>query len=311
MTFNTPVLLIVFNRPKLTQILINRLKAEKINNLFIACDGPRNNSINDTDLVGEVKNIIYNIDWNCNVKYLVREENLGCKIAVSSAISWFFDNVDEGIILEDDCIPTKEFFIYCDELLKYYRNDERIGIICGTSLVDLKKEKIINENYDYIFSNYPSIWGWATWKRVWVDYDVNIKNLPVQKYNLLSKFNRSKLSYKNIKILEDVRQMRIDTWDYQLSFMLWTSNRLAVVPRMNLVENLGFSVDATHTKSKYNKLASMSKIADINITFPLIKNKFIIEDSSYKNFIEKFANRGVFTKAMERIFSYLTIKIKK
>ena len=295
-----PVLFIVFNRPKLTQIVFNQIRSARPPKIYIACDGPRINREDDCYLIQEVKAICENIDWPCEVFNLTRDVNLGCKKAVSSAIYWFFENESEGIILEDDCKPHINFFQYCGVLLEKYKNDDRVGVISGSSLCDMRKKDFIWNNEDFIFSYYPSIWGWASWRRVWRDYDVSISSWPSRKKDFLSLYPNLKLAKINYKILNKIYSGNLDTWDYQLSYMLWVTSRLAITPRINLIENIGFGPNATHTKLENHTLAKMSLMHIENLNFPLTPPSSYIPNLSYKLFIEKFATRSILCKVLER-----------
>jgi hypothetical protein len=172
---NVPVLLIIFNRLDTTRKVLNSLKEVKPKFLFIAADGPRLNIIGESERCEKVRNwVLENVDWDCEVKTLFRKHNLGCGYGPANAISWFFDNVKEGIILEDDCVPDTTFFEYCSILLEKYRDDNRISIISGTNI---DKQKYFSpKSESYFFSVFPLTWGWATWKRNWDNFDFQIKN---------------------------------------------------------------------------------------------------------------------------------------
>lgn len=162
--FNSAILLLIFNRLDTTQLVFEAIQKVKPPRLYIASDGARIDKLSEDSLVGDVRNyVINNIDWDCEVKTLFREENLGCKLAVSGAISWFFQNEGHGIILEDDCLPDHSFFRFCEEMLLKYSDDERIGMISGDNF-QFGGSQVEDS---YYFSRYPHIWGWATWKRAW------------------------------------------------------------------------------------------------------------------------------------------------
>lgn len=173
-SFNVPILFIIFNRPETTKAVFHEIRKNQPFQLFVAADGPRREIFEDIENCRKVREIIQLIDWECNVQTLFRDENLGCKIAVSSAIDWFFSQVDEGIILEDDCLPDQSFFPFCQELLEKYRYDAKIMMIGGSNF-QFNKNKF---EYSYYFSRYFHIWGWASWKRAWQFYDVEMKAWP-------------------------------------------------------------------------------------------------------------------------------------
>ncbi len=200
---NTPILFIIFNRPNHTKTVFNKIRSIKPSNLYIASDGPRNN--NELLIVDNLrKEIINQIDWSCNIKTLFRKKNLGCKIAVSSAIDWFFENVENGIIIEDDVLLDESFFYFAEELLDYYENDLRIWQISATNF--LKHGFVRDVSYSYYFSFYGSIWGWATWKNRWKYYDRNIKLYDeiIQKEYLKDFYNNKKELKFRIKTLNEI-----------------------------------------------------------------------------------------------------------
>jgi len=167
----TPILFLVFNRPDTTKIVFDEIKKSQPKKLFIAADGPRNGNYEDTENCEIVREIVTGVDWDCDVHTLFRKKNLGCKHAISGALDWFFSNVEDGIILEDDTLPHPKFFRFCEELIARYRNQKNIIAISGDNFQHGKRR---GEN-SYYFSKYVHIWGWATWKRAWELYDVNMK----------------------------------------------------------------------------------------------------------------------------------------
>ena len=190
-TFSVPILFIVFNRPEVTARVFEMIRKIKPEKLFIAADGPRDTINNEYENTLLVRKIVENIDWPCLINKRYSEKNLGCKIAVSSAITWFFDNVEEGIILEDDCLPNLSFFYFCRDLLERYKNTDRVKVISGTNFLSTHDKA----KYDYYFSNFPQIWGWATWKRAWAEYDLQMRDYPRFKRD-----NKMRIIFKDKKI---------------------------------------------------------------------------------------------------------------
>ncbi len=274
----TPILFLTFNRLDTTRRVFEEIKKAKPLKFYIASDGPREDVLGEYEKVREVRNFIEsNIDWECEVKTLFRENNLGCKIAVSSAIDWFFENEERGIILEDDCLPNQSFFRFCEELLIKYENDERIALISGDNF---NKKKI--GEADYYFSKIPCIWGWATWRRTWEKYDVNMAKFPEFKKNGEIKKIWSDRNIQNywLYILNEAYNNKIDTWDYQLAFSLFLNNTFCICPNVNLVSNIGFREDATNTFAFNNKA---TELISKEISFPLIDLKKLeySEDSMF------------------------------
>jgi hypothetical protein len=239
---STPILYLVFNRPDIVKQTFPEIQKAEPKQLFIASDGPRNSEEKKkTEAIR--KYILENINWECEVKTLFREKNLGCKYAVSGAIDWFFENVEQGIILEDDCLPNQSFFRFCQEMLWKYRKDKQIGQISGTNF--------LKRNYSrqsYIFSKYGSIWGWATWKRAWENYDVDLKDFEnfekIKFKHSLSFFEKQfrRINYNKIK------KEHFDTWDYQWNLIKNRWGLLSIVSQNNLIKNIGFGIHGTHTR---------------------------------------------------------------
>jgi hypothetical protein len=241
----TPVLFLIYNRPEKTQRVFDRLKEIKPKYLYVSADGPKINSKDDFDNCIKTREIINRVDWNCELQTNFNQENLGCKIGVSSGINWFFKNVDEGIILEDDCIPDPSFFSFCSLLLEKYRDNNKVMHIGGVNFQDGEKRGIGS----YYFSLYNHVWGWATWKKAWNLYDVDIKNYPAFiKSDIFKSLIPLKKEQKYwIKYFSQVYNHQKDTWDYQWTFTIWQNQGLSIVPNQNLVSNIGFDESATHT----------------------------------------------------------------
>lgn len=260
----TPILFITFNRLDTTRRVFEEIKKSKPLKLYIASDGPREDVFGEDEKIKEVRNFIEsNIDWGCGVKTLFRDKNLGCKLGVSGAIDWFFKNEEKGIILEDDCLPNQSFFKFCEELLVKYEKDERIALISGDNF---NKKKI--GEADYYFSKIPHIWGWATWRRTWEKYDINMAGFPEFKKNGKIKKIWSKRKYQNYwaYILNETYNNRINSWDYQLSFSLFINNTFCICPNINLVSNIGFGPNFTNTAIKDDRV---SNLPICNLIFPL------------------------------------------
>lgn len=243
----SPVLFLTFNRLDTTKRVLAAIKEVKPSRLYVASDGPRESKSNELEVVNKVRDfILNNIDWDCEIFTLFQKQNLGCGKAVSTALNWFFENEEKGIILEDDCLPSTSFFKFCDELLERYYNDERIMHISGNNFQDGK----IRGNGSYYFSRISHIWGWATWRRAWKLYDFEMKSLNtfIQTEMGKSIWYKKKIINYWIKQFKNVAAHKIDTWDYQWNYCLLVNNGLSILPNLNLVENIGFHNEATHTK---------------------------------------------------------------
>ena len=302
----TPILFIVFNRPYETKKVFEAIKLAQPEKLYISADGPRLNNKNDDLKCREVKDIfVSQINWTCKVETNFRNQNLGCRLAVSSAIDWFFENEEEGIILEDDTLPEKSFFPFCEELLYKYRNDSRIGIISGDNFGFGFKRN----NDSYYYTKYTHIWGWASWRRSWMGYDHNMKDytqfLEEDRLNDIFPDLIERIFWK--ENFDKVTQNNFDTWDFQLVYHNFKNNKLNIMPSINLVTNIGFNKDATHTTldSPYSNMETEI------MKFPLIHPRFIIEDTilsekSRDTFLSKESPKtiknSVIKKILKKIF---------
>lgn len=295
------VLLITFNRPHTTRLVFDEIKKAKPSKLYLAADGPRLHKPDDIEKCQRVRSIIKEINWDCEVKTLFQESNLGCKIAVSSAINWFFEQEEEGIILEDDCLPSQSFFNFCDEQLSRFRTDNRIFLISGYNKQNTWKE---NEA-DYFFSNYGGIWGWASWRRAWQHNDIEM--LALDKFSRLNKFEHL-LGDKQGKIRR--QQMNaaktghgMSAWDYQWGFSRHVNSGMSCVPSYSLIENIGFGEDATHT----NINTSSVQVKRHEIKNPLKENEFIVPDKDYDELF--FQTQPILNRVLTKI--YQTLRGKK
>jgi len=295
----TPVLFLIFNRLDTTQKVFNAIRQAKPKQLFVAADGPRPDKEGEKEKCQKARQIATSVDWDCEVKTLFRDRNLGCKIAVSSAIDWFFENVEEGIILEDDCLPSQSFFWFCQELLKYYREDTRVMHIgaCPHVIIDNKRN-----NSTYYFSKYSHIWGWATWRRAWKYYDVNLSLWPKAKLlkRYFDMFYDKREAYFRKKIWDKTYNNFIDTWDYQWLFAVCSQSGLSILPTKNLINNIGFGKEATHTKQIPKGIFEKK----YEIYFPIQHPEFVLIDSSIDSI---YAKRTYKMNIVKRLLS----KVKK
>jgi hypothetical protein len=269
---DTPILFLIFNRPDFAIKVLSQIAKIKPNKLYVAADGPRLNTPNDIGLCSITRSIVEeNITWDCKVTYLFREENLGCKLAVSQAINWFFEKEEAGIILEDDCLPDLSFFPYCQELLERFKDDKRILSINGCNL------GYNNEEASYFYSRYHNPWGWATWRRAaqQISYEIsewaNIDKLRFLKNRLrtgIVDFDLKWIEYWKINF-DTLSSGKFDSWAYFWSYHQFKYKKLTIVPSRNLIENIGFNNSATHTTLSEHPAAHL-KINTIN--FPLLHN---------------------------------------
>ena len=273
MGLKTPVAFLVFNRPETTAKVFAAIRHVQPETLLVVADGPRPDRVNEATLCDKVRNITEQVDWPCRVLRNYSEINMGCKKRISSGIDWVFDSVEEAIILEDDCLPDDSFFPFCEELLAKFRFDERVGHISGVNFQFGSQQT----NESYYFSRYPHVWGWASWRRAWQNYDVDMKLWPsIKTQKLLSNILVEKrLTRRWGNIFESVHSGEVDTWDYQWVFTNLINNRLSITPSVNLVSNIGFGATATHTQT----INQTAEIPTSHMTFPLRHLITIIRDS--------------------------------
>jgi len=261
----TPVVFIIFNRPVTTRRVFEEIRKAKPKELYVIADGPRENNTEDEELCKNTREIVEKIDWDCVVHKNFSEINLGTRARPSSGLEWVFNKTDYAIILEDDCLPHPSFFEYCQTLLRYHRNDEQVNMISGSNFIS----KYSKKNYSYYFSVFHHFCGWATWKRSWELFDLEMKTWPELK--------RSKLLYQIVPdnksakywetLFDEVYNGKISTsWDYQWYYSSWKNKNLAIIPSVNLISNIGFGQEATHTKNPNHIRANVPLQ---NIQFPL------------------------------------------
>lgn len=241
----TPVVIIIFNRPDLTEKLFREVARAKPTKLLVIADGPRPDRAGEAERCAATRAIVDRVDWPCEILKNYSDTNLGCKRRVASGITWAFEQVEEAIILEDDCIPDPTFFRYCDEMLERFRTDERVMLVCGTNFLGDE----VPRDSSYYFSRLPLIWGWATWRRAWKHYDIAMGGWPALRESkefseILPDF-MARHHYR--RQLDRTFAGQIDTWDLQWSNTVWQRNGVAIIPTSHLIRNLGFGPEATHT----------------------------------------------------------------
>lgn len=272
-SFDIPILLVVFNRPDTALQVIRTIKKVKPKKLYIAADGPRIGKEEEIKLCQETRNtVLKEIDWDCETFTLFRENNVGCAHGVSGAISWFFQNEEMGIILEDDCVPSTSFFNFCEELLHYYRDDTRVMQISGCNI----QQGTWRGSASYYFSRYAEIWGWATWKRAWdlFDFDMQHYDKFIEQGGLKNIFPDPLVEKRWKKNFEKIRNENPPSvWGYRWMYSIWKENGVSIIPNVPLVQNIGFDERAVHTKSPDNpfgkiKAGSISKIEHPKVIVP-------------------------------------------
>jgi len=299
---NTPVAFIIFNRPETTQKVFDEIAKARPPKLLVIGDGARANRLGEAERVAATRAIINSVNWPCEVLCNFSDRNLGCKVRVSSGLDWVFEQVPEAIILEDDCLPDPSFFRFCEELLERYRDDQRVGMISGDNFQFGRR---YNED-SYYFSRYMHIWGWATWRNRWIGfYDVSMSDWPAMRDSItLSNVlgdPREAAIWKDI--FEKTYQGKIDTWDHQWSYANWIRGRLSVLPAVNLISNIGFGADATHTvRGSY--LANLAKhTLRFPVAHPLTLTTNNVADAYTR---DRWFMRPLWLKVFDR-FKYLLI----
>ena len=268
--FPEPILILGFNRPDRVRELIDTLRPMRPTNVFLAVDGPRADHPTDQQLVQQTRECVELIDWDCTVVTRFLPENQGCGHAVSSAIDWFFTQVERGIILEDDVNPGPQFFDFCRELLEYYRDDDRVFAISGCNFVP---GDVPEQPASYRFSALTHVWGWATWARAWQHYEFDISRwrarLPLTRRWHAMGGDIGGFSYWTA-VFDWMRWGKIDTWDYQWTLAQMAAGGLTATANANLVENVGFREDATHTVDKPWFVRNIEPLAN-PLTHPPVK----------------------------------------
>lgn len=244
---DVPVLLVIFNRPDLTQKVFDVIKKVRPAKLFVKADGPRSDRPSERALCEEARRIATGVDWNCEVKTSFSETNAGCRLTVSSGIDWFFENVDAGIILEDDCIPAESFFWFCRELLERYRDDTRIMQICGSNYLFGKKQ----HRESYYFSKLNEISGWATWRRAWKYFDLAMPDFKrFDEEGLISNYiQHPRIAAWLMSYMREAAASPGKTWSPAWVYAMCRNNALTIVPSVNMVFHLYGRPDAMSSSS--------------------------------------------------------------
>ena len=296
-----PVLLIAFNRPDNARAVLERIREAKPRSLYMAVDGPRADKPEDKGKCEACRSLISLVDWDCEVHTLFREENVGCGFGPSGAITWAFETTDRLIILEDDCLPSLSFFSFCEGLLQKYENDKRVWIISGLSIHPCTK---FFGEYDYLFSHYAHTWGWATWKNRWEQFDMYMKDVPSfinQKiaYDVYdSRYTARRVNRRLRKVFDNIEQEVKHSWDTQWDYTRIKNNSCDIVPRINLITNIG-DVDGTHT----SKGSSASRLKIGEFSGPLSHPKFVVRNKRYDIYHYQHYIHPSFVKQLMRCFT--------
>lgn len=298
--FQVPISFHVFNRPNLTKEVFKKIREMQPSKLFITADGPRKNVLEDKEKCKEVRTIINQVDWDCQVYTNFSKINKGAYKSISDGITWVFQNVDRAIILEDDCIPNSSFFKYCHNLLDYYENDKRVAIISGNNFQLTGN----NTEYSYYFSRYTHIWGWATWKRTWDQVDLSMKDWPEYRdmkglHGVFSRWNERKYWYQFYQEMYEGK--RKPHWDFKLLLSTFMNNNLSIIPNTNLVTNIGFGKDAANIKEKSDRHFLDANTIDLPLNHPPFLTSYIEADDFTER---KIFSRGLYGYAHARFKHY-------
>ncbi len=286
MPLSTPVAFFIFKRPDVTQRVFDSIAKARPQQLFLIGDGPREEVPDEAERVAQTRELVAKVDWDCDVRTDFSLKNLGCKQRVVSGMRWVFEQVEEAIILEDDCLPDPTFYRFCEKLLSRYRDDRRIVGINGNNF----QAGQTRTPYSYYYSKYFHCWGWATWRRVWEDYDADLSAWP-------DFLESDQLSHCCDSVEEEIfwrsvfsRQFREKTnsWAYAWTFSCWLQSGLSVAPEVNLVTNLGFGDEATHTSAVSSPLSGIPTLPIEEISHPphIVRHKLADACTFKNNFLE-------------------------
>lgn len=287
--FHTPILLITFNRPDNTRRVLEAILAARPQELYVFQDGAREGNNSDVKKCAEVRQVVESMlkESETCLHTFYSEKNLGCGRGPSSAITWFFENNEQGVIFEDDCLPSPDFFYYCQELLAKYKEEPSVGFIGGSNYGYEIKGKA-----SYCFgSGHHQTWGWASWRRAWNTFEYDLKS-----FHDKNEFKKVlKQYYKSIRqrdywldVFQKVKHDRMNDscWDYQFYFGIWRNGMLALCPKVNLVSNVGDDADATHTSNQNNSMLNRGVGAILPLIHPdVITHNYEIDDYMMRSFI--------------------------
>ena len=297
---NTPVAFLIFNRPHTTERVFAEIARARPPKLLVVADGPRPDRPGEELLCAQTRAVVERIDWDCEVLTNFAEQNMGCKKRIASGIDWIFTQVPEAIILEDDCLPEPSFFRFCEEMLIRYRDDERVGMVSGGNLQFGRRRG----DSSYYFSRYTHIWGWATWRRAWQHYDRDIEQWPTfhQEGWVQQLFDRPGEQLYWEQSFELVHEGKLDTWDCSWTFASLLRGMLQIVPNVNLISNIGFGADATHT----HVVGEHANMPTAPIEFPLTHPQFLLANTEADRFIsEEQIAPSFFKRQLRRLKKYL------
>lgn len=292
-TINIPTAIIFFARPDLLQVTFEAVRSAKPNQLFLIQDGARVNNLGDMDKILECQKIVENIDWECEVFRNYSNENLGCGKRVYSGISWAFQYTDRLLVLEDDCVPSQSLFPFVADLLEKYKDDTRIGMISGMNNLDHYDEC----PNDYFFTTSGSIWGWATWKRVWDNVDYNLEFLKDKYATDIVYQTDAKLKPMGEFLMNNLNKgKKLSSWSYQLGMAILLNHQLNIVPKYNMISNIGMSENGANSVSSLRfmpkGLRPLYYMKLYDYSFPLQHPQYIVNDLNFKKKLDRLMGDG-------------------
>jgi hypothetical protein len=310
----TAVLLMAFNRPKQTQQVWNAIEKQSPKRVYISLDGPRKDKASDLRNVEVIKKMVENPSWDCKIQFRFSDHNLGCKQNVIAGISWFFDQEEEGIILEDDCVPHPDFFVFCHLLLNQYRYDMRVGSISGTNMLGKFPDVVASmfrANESYTYARNAWMWGWASWRRAWKNYDGSMWNLDQSELNQIMKGLFTDKYERNFwgKKMANIINNKYNTWDYQWIMTHWLYSMVCIIPKNNFITNIGYSGEGTFTGhlSDRNPLALIPHQAQSNQPFE--HPKFLFANQQFDQLALKLAIKPTGVKRLQIAFHDLMYRL--
>lgn len=310
----SPILLLFFNRRDTIEQTLSQITRVKPPRIYLACDGGRNEQ--EKAYIADIRKFVLDsISWECDIHARFLESNHGCKMAVSEAISWFFEHEEQGIIIEDDCLPNMSFFAFCDELLEKYKQEQNVFMINGWSALDfarnISRDSITLKarlQTDYYFSKYGHIWGWASWARAWKYYQREFSDFE-REFQALDNFCCPRERNIKYRTLKTYAQGKIDTWDYPWSYSIWKQKGLCIYPKVNMISNIGFNrADAAHTTGD-SKFAYMPQE---EMHFPLTHPQYIAQDKALdkENFLIVFNQPTLLYRILRKVYK-LSLALKQ
>ena len=276
------IIFLIFNRPELTARVFETIRQATPERLFVVADGARPERLGEAELVAAARAVTELVDWPCDVIRDYSDVNLGCGKRVSSGISKAFESIEDAIILEDDCLPDSTFFPFCIQLLERYKDDDRVMCISGDNFQDGIPRGEAEANY--YFSKYPHCWGWATWRRAWNHFSLDVPQWPaIRERGLLRSIcysNREHDFWR--RMFNRVHEGQIDTWNFPWTLSIWLQNGLTALPNVNLVSNIGFGTEATHTGSAESPFACLPSSGIQNVLHP----RYVCRDGEADQFTD-------------------------